>query len=167
VVEGKHAHPLGGRILAVESITWRRLDYTDYNYLDANQVWLGGRLRYALDPTSGVWAGIAVGHNAAAEKPYSYNAAELAVRYTKELPTRLNFEAGLTMTQYDYLSDLPPFNVKRRDRSYRLDLNLVLRNLAFEGFAPYFGVSFEQVRSTISLYEFNRNFVAIGITRAF
>lgn len=167
VAEGRHAHPLGRRLIAVESVTWRRLDYADFDHLDADQVWLRGRLRYALDPTSGLWGGLAVGHSAAAEQPYSYNAAELEFRYTTELPARLNLEAGLTMSRYRYRADLPPFGMKRRDRSIRFDLNFVLRNLAFEGFAPYFGVSFEQVRSTISLHEFNRNFVAIGITREF
>lgn len=167
IVQASHAHPVGRRVLAVETASWRRLKYSDFDFLSGHQPWVGAHLRYALDGTSGLWAGINYGRNFAQEKPYSYHAGEVVLRYTKELVSRFNFEARFTANRYRYLAEQPLFDEVRQDRLVRLDLEFLARDWAVGGFAPYLAVSFERNRSTIPLYEFSRNFVAIGVTREF
>ncbi|MGN2392406.1 surface lipoprotein assembly modifier [Pelomicrobium sp. G1] len=167
IAQASHSHPLGRRVLAQESLTWRLLDYDRFEDLSGHQPWAGLHLRYALDGTSALGASVQVGRHYAREEAFSYKAMEGVLRYSKELPARLNFEARLTANRFRYLGEQPLFGILRKDRLWRLDFEFLIRDWAVAGFAPYVAVSFERNDSTIPIHEYRRNFVAVGVSRAF
>jgi hypothetical protein len=167
IVQASHSHPLGRRVLAQESLTWRWLDYERFEDLSGHQPWAGLHLRYALDGTSALGASLQLGRHSAREEAFSYRAVEAVLRYSKELPARLNFEARLTANRFHYLGEQPLFGIRRKDRLWRLDFEFLIRDWAVAGFAPYVAVSFERNDSTLPIHAYQRNFVAVGVSRAF
>jgi len=163
-----HARPIGERLLSQSFVSWKRLDYESrYDYLSGHQGWIGSTLRYAIDPSSGFWVSAALGSNNAAEQPYSYGAVEGTIGYTKELRSRFNVQVRLAGNRVAYDAEDPLFRVGRVDRLVRLDVELTARNWSFHGFAPMLVVGLSRNDSTIPIYTYRRNFVGIGITRAF
>lgn len=56
---------------------------------------------------------------------------------------------------------------ERQDKSLRLHLGTVLRQLTFKGFAPLTRIVFERNRSTVEFYDYSRVRSEIGVSRAF
>ena len=163
-----HARPLGERFISQAFASWRRLDYEQrYDYLSGNQGWLGTTLRYAIDPTSGVWGSVTLGRNSAGERPYSYDAIEGAIGYVKELPSRFNVQVRVGGSRLSYDAKQPLFGLERVDRLVRVDMELTARNWSFYGFAPMLLAGGSRNDSSISLYTYRRNFIGAGITREF
>jgi outer membrane protein len=162
-----NARPLGDRFLSNSHVTWKRLEYPRFPHLTADQYWAGTTLRYAIDPTSAVWASALLGRNLAREAPYSYSAVEGSVGYSKELPARFNVQVQLTANRYSYYEPQPLINEDRTDRLVRLDLALTARDWNLYGFAPRLSVSTARNSSTIPLFSYTRRFVGVGVTREF
>lgn len=159
--------PLGERVLASAYASAKRLEYRDYEYLTGNQVWAGGMLRYALDPTSGVWGSLSLGRNIARESPYSYRALEATLGYSKELPARFNLEARLTASRFRYDAPVPLFGLERRDRMEGIEVDVTARDWSMAGFAPKLVLSASRNASNVPLYGYQRRFVGVGVTREF
>lgn len=161
------ARPLGERFLSSSYLSLKRLDYHDHPHLTGNQFWAGTTLRYALDPTSGVWVSASLGRNHAAETPYRYRAIDGALGYVKELPARFNIQTVISANQvvYDEQADL--FGEYRTDRLVRLDFDVTARDWSIGGFAPRLSLSVGRNDSTIPFYSYKRRFAGIGVTREF
>ncbi|HEV8645757.1 MAG TPA: surface lipoprotein assembly modifier [Burkholderiales bacterium] len=161
------ARPLGERFLSSSYLSLRRLDYYDHPHLTGNQYWGGTTLRYALDPTSGVWVSASLGRNHAAEAPYRYRAIDAALGYAKELPARFNIQALISANHVDYDVRADLFGEYRRDHLVRLDFDVTARDWSFGGFAPRLALSVGRNDSTIPFYSYKRRFAGIGVTREF
>jgi len=159
--------PLGERVLASAYLSAKRLEYQDYDYLTGNQVWAGGTLRYALDPTSSLWGSLSLGRNVARETPYSYRAAEMTFGYSKELPAHFNLEARLIASRYRYDAAAPLFGLERRDRMEGIEIDVTARDWSVAGFAPKLVLSASRNGSSVPLYDYRRRFVGVGVTREF
>jgi hypothetical protein len=162
-----HARPLGERFLSNSHLTLKRLEYPRFSHLTADQYWVGSNLRYAIDPTSGVWTSLTLGRNLAREDPYSYRAVEGTLGYSKELPARFNVQVQLAANRYVYYEPQPLFGEDRRDRLMRLDLIVTARDWNLYGFAPRLTVSTARNSSTIPFFSYTRRFAGIGLTREF
>ena len=162
-----HARPLGDRLLSNSHLSLKQLDYPDFTHLSADQAWVGTTLRYALDPTSGVWASVSWGRSHASEAPYSYRALEGTLGYAKELPARFNVQLQLSANRYEFGAPVPPFGEDRRDRLARLDLIVTARDWGFYGFAPRLSLSKARNWSSIPFFSYTRDLVGLGVTREF
>jgi tetratricopeptide (TPR) repeat protein len=167
LLRSTNAVPLGERFLSSTHVTLKRLEYPRFSYLTADQYWAGTSLRYAIDPASGVWISLALGRSLAEEDPYSYQAVEGLIGYTRELPARINLQVQLSGNRYVYDEPPPLFAEDRRDRLTRLDLMLTARDWNLYGFAPRLTMSTARNSSTISLFSYTRRFAGIGLTREF
>ena len=132
-----YARPIGARYLSESFLNLKHLQYDSaFGYLTGQQGWAGTALRYAIDPTSGVWGSVTLGRSSATEQPYAYRAGEIALGYTKELRSRFNVETRLGANRITYDGEQPLFNVRRSDRLVRDDVQLTARNWSVYGFAP-------------------------------
>jgi tetratricopeptide (TPR) repeat protein len=167
IVRFTNALPLGERFLSNSYVSLKRLKYPDFDYLTANQYWAGTTLRYAIDPTSGVWTSVSLGRNLAREAPYSYRAVEGMLGYSKELPVPFNVQVQLSANRYVYGAPVPLIGEDRRDRLVRLDVVLTARDWNWYGFAPRLSLSTARNYSSIALFSYTRRFAGIGVTREF
>jgi len=167
VAQLTHASPLTPRVLSSQFVALKGLSYDEFSYLSGSQVWSGADLRYSINSISGFSAGLVLARNWAAESPYSYSALQWSVGYARELPRRFNTSVRLTVSQYDYDSPLPLFEKVREDRLVVLDLNVIARDWAVRGFAPTLTVGVSWNDSTIELFEYQRQYLGVGITRNF
>jgi outer membrane protein len=162
-----HVSPLSDRLMGVQSVMAKHLDYNDYDYLSATEGWLNLQLRYALNPVSRMSAGLSLGRNAARDAAYSYDAAFYSLGYAVELPRRLNVDLRVAFGRYDYDAVQPLFQRFREDRLVRTDLSIVARDWAFRGFAPMLTAGVTHNDSTIDLYDYTRRYLTLGVTRSF
>jgi tetratricopeptide (TPR) repeat protein len=162
-----HASPLSPRVLSSQFVALKGLSYDEFSYLSGAQVWSGADVRYSIDSVSGFSMGVLLGRNWAAESPYSYSALQLSAGYARELPRRFNTSVRVTVSQYDYDSPLPLFEKVREDKLVVLDLTVIARDWAVRGFAPMVTVGFSWSDSTIELFEYQRQYFGVGITRNF
>jgi tetratricopeptide (TPR) repeat protein len=162
-----HSRPFGERLLSNSYLSFKRLEYPDFEHLTADQAWVGTTLRYALDPTSGVWGSVSWGRNGANQAPYSYRALEGTLGYVKELPAQFNVQVQLSANRYVFDAPVPPFGEDRRDRLVRLDLVITARDWSFHGFAPRLSLSTARNHSSISFFSYTRRFAGVGVTREF
>jgi hypothetical protein len=167
VAQLTHASPLTPRVLSSQFVALKALTYGEFSYLSGGQVWSGADLRYSIDSISGFSMGLVLARNWAAESPYSYSALHWAVGYARELPRRFNTSVRLTVSQYDYASPLPLFGEVREDKLLALDFNVIARDWTVRGFAPMLTVGLSWNDSTIELFEYQRQYLAVGITRNF
>lgn len=162
-----HARPLAERLLSSTSVSAKRLEYPNFDYLTGNQYWVGTSLRYGLDPTSGVWTSVSWGRSLARDAPYRYRAAGAALGYTKELPKHFNVRAEVSAYRYDYDEPLPLFGVERRDELVQFDFGVTARDWSYRGFAPTLTLSAGRNDSSIPLYSYRRRFAGVGVTREY
>ena len=59
----------------------------------------------------------------------------------------------------------PAFGLKRNDKLYEVDLQVVKRDFKVLGFAPYIDYTYTRNDSNISIYQFSRHRVGFGFTR--
>jgi hypothetical protein len=59
----------------------------------------------------------------------------------------------------------PAFGVKRSDKLYEVDVQVLKRDFKIFGFAPYIDYTFTRNVSNVSIYRFSRNRVGFGFTR--
>lgn len=55
----------------------------------------------------------------------------------------------------------------RKDRSVRLQLGAVFRQISFRGLSPFARITHERNRSTVELYDYSRTRTELGLSRAF
>lgn len=163
-----HGSPLGPRAGVTEFVTARRLEYvSDFSYLSATQIWLGASVRYALGGRTILWATLTPGLNAAADSAYGYRAAELSVGGAADLGRGMSVEASAAFDEFRYQAPQPMFQVTRRDRLTRLNLSIIARDWALQGFAPKLMIGSARNDSNIPLYEYTRTSVGLGVTKRF
>jgi hypothetical protein len=162
-----NAVPFGERFLSSSYFSLKRLEYPRFAHLTSDQYWAGTTVRYAIDATSAVWTSATLWTNRAREQPFSYNAVEASVGYSKELPARFNVQVQFFANQYVYEEPQPLFGEDRKDRLARLDLAVTARDWTLYGFAPRLSVSTARNTSTISLFSYTRRFAGVGLTREF
>jgi len=162
-----HTSPVTPRLLASQSLTVKRLEYRDYDYLSADETWLAGQLRYALSAATGVSLALSAGRNDTAQSEYSYDALDGAIGFDAELARRFNLDVRVGYARYRYDSPSTLFGQVRNDRLLRLDLNVVARDWAMRGFAPLLTAGYARNDSTISLLDYRRHYFGLGVTRSF
>ena len=167
LVQLRHASPLTPHLLASQSVTVKRLEYSDYDYLSADEIWLNGQLRQALSAAAGVSLALSAGRNDTEQSEYSYDALDGAVGFDVELARRFNVDMRLGYSRYLYDSPSTLFGKLRKDRLLRLDLNVVARDWALRGFAPLLTAGYARNDSTIGLLDYKRHYFAVGVTRSF
>jgi tetratricopeptide (TPR) repeat protein len=168
LVRLSHASPVTPRLLSSQSVSVRRLDYyDDFEYLSAEQGWIGGDLRYAIDPTSGISAGLQLIRSRAQESAYSYSTLEFSAVYNKELRRRFNASVRVAASRTEYDGELALFEKVRADTLFAVDVNLVARDWSVHGFAPLLAVGASWNDSTIALFEYTRQYLGVGFTRNF
>jgi hypothetical protein len=148
-------------------VSVKRLNYRDYTYLTGNQYWAGTTLRYALDPTSGVWTSVSLGRNLAHDAAFSYQTVGGVLGYSKELPAHFNVQAQVSAYRYNYDQPQPLFGAERRDDFLQVDVGITARDWSFQGIAPTLMLSAGRNQSSIPLYTYERRFVGVGLTREF
>lgn len=162
-----NARPFGEQLLSSTYLSAKRLSYRDAPQLSGYQYWGGTTVRYALGPSAGVWASAGLGRNVADEAPYRYRSVEGSLGMSKELPARFNLQASVSANRVEYDEALPLFGETRRDRLWRFDLDLTARDWRLAGFAPRLSYSVGRNDSNLPLYEYERSFAGIGVTREF
>jgi tetratricopeptide (TPR) repeat protein len=162
-----NALPFGERFLSNSYFSLKRLEYPRFAHLTSDQYWAGTTVRYAIDATSAVWTSATLWTNRAREQPFSYNAVEASVGYSKELPARFNLQVQFFANRYVYDELQPLFGEDRKDRLARLDLAVTARDWTLYGFAPRLSVSTARNTSTIALFSYTRRFAGVGLTREF
>jgi len=162
-----NARPFGERLLSSSYLSAKRLSYRNAPQLTGEQYWGGMTLRYALGPTVGAWVSAALGRNVADEPAYRYRSVDGTLGVSKELAARFNLQASASANRVDYDQALPLFAETRRDRLWRLDLDLTARDWRIADFAPRLSFSAGRNDSNLALYEYKRRFAGIGFTREF
>jgi tetratricopeptide (TPR) repeat protein len=167
LVQLRHASPVTPRLLASQTLTVKRLEYRDYDYLSADETWLNGQVRYALSAAAGVSLALSAGRNDTDQSEYSYDALDGALGFDAELARRFNVDVRVGYARYRYDGPSTLFGQLRKDRLLRLDFNVVARDWALRGFAPLVTAGYARNDSTISLLDYRRHYFGVGVTRSF
>ena len=144
-----------------------QFEYGDFPYLDGWQFTGAAEMRYALSLTQSLHASIAYYHRTAEEPPYAFTGPSAAARYSQEWSGGWIGSGLLQYSSYDYEANDPFFGLTRSDREWRWELAIANRKLAFRGFLPRLTVGGIDHRSNIPLYDFQRTYVRVGVTKEF
>jgi outer membrane protein len=141
--------------------------YQDFSYLDGWQFTGVAEMRYALSLSQSLRASIGFYSRTAAESPYAFTGPLASVRYSQEWSGGWLGSGLLQYGAYDYEADDPFFGLTRSDREWRWELTIANRKLAFRGVLPRITVGAVDHQSNISLYDFSRTYVRVGVTKEF
>jgi outer membrane protein len=122
---------------------------------------------YALTPTSflSLITGISKEHDASPD--FSNISYRIGVGYQRELPAGITAYVQPDAIFSDYAAPSPSFGTTRRDRTVRLQLTLLKRDIRFQGFSPSVTYSFSQDLSNQALFAYTRHQLLIGFSRSF
>ncbi|MEO5578449.1 MAG: surface lipoprotein assembly modifier [Sphingomicrobium sp.] len=122
---------------------------------------------YALTSSSGVTAKVGLSRQKARLAAYSNWSGFTAAGYFKELPLGFSIyvEPSISLARYD--EALPTFGQRRTDVARSMLVTLLNRNLVLTRFTPRIAYTYTRQTSSVSLYDFTRNRVEIGLTTAF
>jgi len=141
--------------------------YGDYPYLDG---WLlSGTLevRYALSVDKALNATITYSQRDAKEPAYAFTGPRVSVRYSQEWSGGWIASGLLEYSHYAYEANDPFFGVTRDDYEWRGEVGITNRKLVFHGFLPRLVVGVIDHPSNITLYEFNRTYIRLGVAKEF
>lgn len=85
--------------------------------------------------------------------------------YYREFPWGMTVTVSPDFVYRPFDAVHPAFGVKRSDKLYEVDVQILKRDFKVFGFAPYINYSFTRNVSNVSIYRFSRNRVGFGFTR--
>ncbi|MCQ2005710.1 surface lipoprotein assembly modifier [Rhizobium sp. NRK18] len=147
--------------------SWRGVDYIDIDAFDGAETSLGLRHRYAFDTTSSVLGGLDVTYVAARRDYNTYMKYRVFGKIYKEWTNGIitDLEIGGEISRY--AGDFPLTSEHRQDRQVDATIGATFRNLQYRGFAPRLEYSYTRNFSNIDLYDYDRNTVALYLTKKF
>ena len=122
---------------------------------------------HALTPSSGLTVKAGLSRQNARLSAYSNSSGFFAAGYFRDLPLGFSayVEPSISLARYD--EALPSFGVRRSDNTRSLTLTLLNRHLVLTRFTPRISYTWTQQKSSISLYDFTRSRIEIGLTTIF
>jgi hypothetical protein len=122
---------------------------------------------YALTPTSflSLITGVSKEHDASPD--FSNISYRIGVGYQQELPAGITAYVQPDAILSDYVASSPSFGTTRRDRTVRMQLTVLKRDIRFQGFSPSLTYTFTQNFSNQSLFAYTRHQFLIGFSRSF
>ena len=153
--------------LFTPSFEARELRYPSFPFLTGNQYTANLDLARALFGNTTVRAGTSAIRQHAQQKSAEYHAYGVRLEAQTELPR--SFTVGIHWESFRFRYDAPDpiFGADRHDRRSLIELSLLRRDLHWLGFSPRLTVGYNRGTSTLPLYEFDRKYLRIAITRQF
>jgi len=144
------------------------LDYPDYSYLNGPQTQL--RAFYNHNVTENLTAYFEVGgdHTDAKERPYDSNGyyGTLGTQIA-HAPTSLQLDLKATVSARDFGAKDPFWGERRRDQGYSLYASLIKRDFYILGLAPVIEFTYQNNRSNIEFFSYNKFFVGLYFKNVF
>lgn len=141
--------------------------YPDYPYLNGWQHTLSLENQFAQSANSRWQTGASYSRNQSRELAYSFSNPGIYFRYVREWQGGLISGIRWQKSLSSYFGDDPFFGMRRHDSEQRIEVDLVNRNWQIWEFSPRLLVGGVYHVSNITLYEFRRNYVKMGISREF
>jgi tetratricopeptide (TPR) repeat protein len=153
--------------LFTSSLEARELRYQDFGFLTGNQYAVNLDLTRALFGSTTIRFGASHIRQYAQDPGSAYNAPGARAEVQSELPRSLT--VGMRVETYWFRYDAAPFpfDVVRHDRRALIELTLLRRDLRWRGFSPKLVVGYNKGASNIPLFEFDRSYVRVQLTRQF
>lgn len=120
----------------------------------------------ALSMRSGGSVTLSTERQKAADPGYSTTSAGLGVAYWHELG-QITLFASANARRLEADARLLLFPRRRRETYWRLGAGATFRQIQIAGFSPVLRASHERNRSSVGIYDYGRNTVEFGISRAF
>jgi outer membrane protein len=158
--------PLGERAQLTASASIGRVQYPS-NDLQDGMLYDGSiTVERALGARSGVAFGLSAARQDAADASYAYVAIGPTAYGWRELGQTTLF---LATTSRRLIADTRNFLFldKRREWLVTFRAGATLRQISIAGLSPFLRVGFERNRSTIAIYDYQKKFVEVGVTRSF
>jgi hypothetical protein len=151
-----------GMTLDVTEVTYRNLPEQDGPVTSGNI-----EAVYTISPSSFVHGAFGLGEQDSKLDALADTTHWVSLDYYRDLPFGFsaNFEPAYSWTRYN--APLAAFGVTRSDRSWALRLDVLNRRIEYEGFAPRLSFIHVEQSSNISLYQYSRNQIQLGLTRQF
>ena len=125
-------------------------------------------LAHALGPATLLRADGAFRREAVDSEAYSWREFIAGVSATRELPRGFVVTAGSSYRLRRYDRPIAAFGPEaRQDRTLAGRIKLSNRHIELFGFMPEFTVRHERRSSNLSLYDYKRNLVEVGVVRTF
>jgi hypothetical protein len=128
---------------------------------------LSSSVIHTLDAVSGFVVKGGISRQGAVDPALANTAYYAAVGYFRDLPGGFTIyaEPSLSLARYDALFEA--FGVTRSDTGYTGTLTLLNRHIVLSRFTPKLSYSYTHQNSNISLYQYRRSRVEIGLTTTF
>ena len=134
---------------------------------DGWRVTASPRVVHALDGRTSIEAETSFEAVSAKSDNHGSRLIGLGVTVARAFAGGLSVSLSSSVHTRRYSAPDPLFGKRRRDRNVRLGIRLLHRSLRYSGFAPYIGYSIERNRSNISVQEYRRHGVLVGVSRRF
>lgn len=168
---------LGARVDATFHAT-SRLDvsaavaanFTRYNietYRDGRIGSVSTSAFYTLTPTSALTLRTGVIREKTREAAFSNWSGFAAAGYFRELPIGFSMYIEPSLSRASYDEALLAFGRKRKDTTKSVLITLLNRHIVLGRFTPRISYTYTNQRSSIGLYQFDRNRLEAGLTTAF
>lgn len=160
-------HYLTPRLTVSGALSVQKVAYSHAREREGPLISLNAGGFYALTPSSGLTIKGCISRQRAQIDAYSNWSAFAAAGFYKDLPMGFSayVEPSYSLARYD--DALIGFGSKRTDNSQSLLLALLNRHLVLTRFTPRLSYTLTRQKSSIPLYNFNRNRVEIGLTTVF
>lgn len=128
---------------------------------------LNASISYSLTPSSAMRALGGFVHQEAESAVYANNARQLAVGYYQEFPAGFSAYVEPGYFWSDFQAPYGIFGVTRRDRTFTSRLDVMNRRIDVFGFSPRLSYIYTRQRSTIELFDYDRNRFEIAVAKSF
>lgn len=120
----------------------------------------------ALSAKSGGSISLSAQRQTAEDPGYATRSGGLGLVYWREAGRATVFASG-NVRSLTGDARLSLFTDRREETFWRASVGATVRQLQIKGFSPLVRLSHERNKSTVGLYDYNRNSVEFGLTRAF
>jgi outer membrane protein len=122
---------------------------------------------WSLTPASSlrVWTGI--NREFAAVDFQKNSAYRVGFDYYREFPAGVTVTVSPDFVIRPFDATHPAFGLKRSDKLYEVDVQVLKRDFKVLGFAPYIDYTFTRNDSNIAIYRFSRHRIGFGLTRLY
>ena len=143
------------------------LDYEDGPARDGSRLGLRPGLRHALSSRTVLEAELDLEAVSAGEERHGSRMLGLGLTASHAFGGGVSVATGLSLQRRRYGARDPLFGVTRVDTTLRLSAKLLHRAWRVEGFAPYFGYTFEKNDSRLPIHSYRNHAVMLGLSRSF
>jgi hypothetical protein len=122
---------------------------------------------FSLTPASSLRLRVGLNREFARADFQRSTAYRIGADYYREFPWGLTVSLSPDFVFRPFDAIHPAFGVKRNDKLYEVDVQIVKRDLKVLGFAPYIDYTFTRNVSNVTIYDFARNRIGFGLTRPY